>query len=444
MERFDVIVIGTGVAGQTAASELAEAGKRVAVVDRREFGGTCALRGCEPKKVLFTVAEAAERAGAQAGNGVSGSSCVDWRSLVAFKRTFTDPVPARIEMWLDGTGAVPLHGPARFVSEDTVVVGDVRYTAEHFVVATGAAPRDLGIPGAELVTDSEGFMEAEALGDRVAFIGGGYISFEFAHIAAAAGAQAIILHRGARVLEGFDPDLADMLARAYASAGIEIRTGAAVAEVRSAREGLEIVCANGDVVACSMAVHGAGRVPDLKGLELEAGGIAYGPRGIETDTSMRSTTNPRVFATGDAAALGVPLTPVGISQARIAVANILAPGSAAFAPVVTPSVVFSYPPLASVGLTEQQAEEAGLDVEVRLSDMSGWASSRRVGLRVAGAKTIVERGSGRIVGAHLLGHGADETVNVFAAAITGGLTAADLKGTLWAYPTASSEIVYLL
>ncbi len=444
MERFDAIVIGTGVAGQTAAGELSAADKRVAVIDRREFGGTCALRGCEPKKVLFTAAEVAERAAAQAGNGVSGALRVDWTSLVAFKRTFTDPIPSAIERSLTEGGAVALHGEARFVSEDTIGVGGTEHAADHFVIATGAVPRPLGIPGAGLVTDAEGFMAADALGERVAFIGGGYISFEFAHIAAAAGARAVVLHRGARVLEGFDPDLAQMLARGYRDAGIEVRTEAVVSEVREAGGALEIVCGNGDVVVCDMAVHGAGRVPDTGGLGLEAAGVAYGPRGVEVDDAMRSTTNPRVFAAGDAAASGVPLTPVGIAQARVVVANILEPGSATFSPIVTPSVVFSDPPLASVGLTEAQAREIGLGVEVKLTDTASWASSRRVGQRVSGAKTIVDRGSGRIVGAHLLGHGAEEVVNVFAAAIAGGLTASDLKRAVWAYPTASSEIVYLL
>lgn len=444
MERFDVVVIGTGVAGQTAAGELAAAGKRVAVVDKREFGGTCALRGCVPKKVIFAAAEVAERAAAQAGNGLSGTVRLDWPSLIAFKRTFTDPATRIAEEWLADAGAVALHGLARFVSADTIDVGGTQYAAEHIVIATGAVPRDLGIPGAELVTDSEGFMAAERIGSRVAFIGGGYISFEFAHMAAASGAHVVVFHRGARVLEGFDPDLAEMLTRAYRDAGIEIRLGAVVTEVRSAGGALEIVCGNGDIVACDMAVHGAGRVPDFEGLDLDAAGIAHGPRGIDTDESMRSTTSPRVFAAGDAAGSGVPLTPVGIAQARVVVANILEPGSATFSPAVTPSVVFSDPPLASVGLTEEQARERGLDVEVKLTDTSSWASSRRVGQRISGAKTIVERGSGHVVGAHLLGHGAEEVINVFAAAIAGGLTASDLTGALWAYPTASSDIVYLL
>ena len=443
MEHFDVIVIGTGVAGQTAAGELSMAGKKVAVVDKREFGGTCALRGCEPKKVLYAAAEVVERANGQAERGVSGTVTVDWPSLIAFKRTFTDPMSPMIEKGLIDGGATAIHGNARFVSPGTIDVDGEQYSADHFVLAPGALPIPLNIPGEEFVFDNEQFMASETLGSRVVFIGGGYISFEFAHLAAAAGAKSTILHRSAHVLKEFDADLAEMLVRCYRDAGIDVRTDAPVTAVRKADAGFAVVLGDGGAVECDMVVHGAGRAPDLAGLDLEAGGIAYGRRGIEVDSSMRSTSNPRVFAAGDAAALGAPLTPVGIAQARVALANIFEPGSATFAPKAVPSVAFSDPPLSSVGLTEAQANAQGLDVEVKLTDTSMWASSRRTGVRISGTKTIVERGTGRIVGAHLLGHGADEAINVFAAAIMAGFTASDLKSAIWAYPTGGSEVVYM-
>lgn len=443
MEHFDVIVVGTGVAGQTAAEELAAAGKRVAIVDRREFGGTCLLRGCEPKKVLYAGAEVVERARSQAQTGVTGSVSLDWPALIAFKRTFTDPMTLVIEKTLAGAGATLLHGSARFTSPSTMTVDGRALSADHFVVATGAVPIPLRVSGEELVTDSEGFMAAETLPPRIVFIGGGFVSFEFAHIAATAGAEVTILHRSAQVLKGFDPDLSSMLVRGYREAGIAVHTGAPVSEVRRAGRGLEVVCGNGTVVACDMAVHGAGRAPDFTGMGLEEAGIAYEPRGIQVDASMRSTTNPLVYASGDAAALGAPLTPVGVAQARVAVANILEPRCASFAPRAVPSVVFSSPPLATVGLGEEEARAQRLDVDVKLSDMSQWTSSRRAGLRVAGAKTIVERGTGRIVGVHLLGHGVDEVVNVFTAAMLGGLTARDMQAAIWSYPTAGHDIVYL-
>ena len=443
MKRFDVIVIGTGVAGQTAASELAAAGRSVAVTDSREYGGTCSLRGCEPKKVLFTAAEVVERARDQKDHGLEGALRLDWSSLLAFKRSFTEPVPGRIEEWLAGAGVTLLHGPARFDGPDVLDIGGVRYSADRIVVATGAMPRPLRIPGEEHVLDSEDFLAAGHVGPRVVFVGGGYVSFEFAHIAAAAGAKVTILHRGPRVLEAFDPDLADMVVSGYRSAGIDVFTNATVTEVRDDDGMFTVICEEGLEVSAETVVHGAGRVPAISGLGLEAAGIEHGRRGIEVDGRMRSVGNERVYAVGDASATGAPLTPVATAQARVAVADILEPGSAEFAPPVTPSVVFSDPILASVGMTVEQAEAQGIEVEAKLTDTSGWAAARRIGQQVSGAKTIVERGSGRVVGVHLLGHTAGEIINVFAVAMACGQTASDLKRAIWAYPTGASEIPHL-
>jgi glutathione reductase (NADPH) len=441
---FDLIIIGTGVAGRTAVEDAAHAGLRTAIVDRREFGGTCALRGCEPKKVLFAAAEAVHRANGQAGHGVTGSVSLDWPALIAFKRTFTAPLPAAFEERFRTLGVTALHGTARFTGPEALEVDGTPATFGSVLVAAGARPAPLAIPGADLVIDSERFMDADALPARVVFIGGGYISFEFAHMAAAAGSRVTVLHRGAQVLEGFDPDLAGVLDRAYRDAGVDVRTGTEVAAVREADGALQVVLGDGSTIAAGLVVHGAGRVPDLEALDLSAGGVAVGRHGVEVDRNMRSVSNPRVYAAGDAAASGPPLTPVGIAQARVAVRNIVSPGIATFDPAVVPSVVFSYPPLASVGMTAAQARTRGDDVVVKATDMSGWDSTRRVGLAAAGAKTVVERGTGRILGAHLLGHGADEAINIFTAAIEAGLTVDDMRNTLWAYPTAGSELAYLL
>lgn len=443
--RFDVIVIGTGVAGQTAAEELATAGLSVAAVDRREVGGTCALRGCEPKKVLVSAAEVVERAAGQCMNGVSGFAGLDWAELIAFKRTFTDPASGNIAEFMRSTGVTLLSGEARFAGPDTLEVAGESYSGDNFVIATGARPVPLDAPGDELCLSAEQFMASETLPDRIVFIGGGYMSFEFAHIAASAGSQVTIVHRSERVLRGFDPQLAEMLVRGYRSRGIEVVTGSPVAEVRAVdgARPLEVVCEGGAVFGAGMVMRAIGRTADLDALALDAAGVARSPRGIETDSAMRSTTNPRVWAAGDAAAIGPKLTPVGIRQARVIVGNILGEEHR-FDPTMVPSVVFSDPPLASVGLTEAKAAEFGLDVGARFTDTTQWASSRRTGTRVSGAKVLLERETGRILGAHMLGHNADEVINTFAAAMLGGLTASEIKSSMWAYPTASSEIVYML
>ena len=446
MGDFDLIIVGTGVAGQSAAEVAAPAGLRMAIVDVREYGGTCGLRGCEPKKTLFAGAEPVHRVLAQRGSGVTGEAAVDWGELVAFKRTFTDPVPGRIEDWLSGMGVTTLHGLAQFTSPSSMRIGGAEYSADAFVIATGAVPAPLGMPGEEHVVDSERFMDLDELPERVAFIGGGYVSFEFAHMAAAAGSSPVILHRGARPLEGFDADLVELLVAHYTEIGIEVRVDAPVGAVREDGASLAVELADGSNLACDLIVHGAGRMPDLARIDLEAGGVQRTRHGVEVDEHLRSVSNERVFAVGDAAALGLPLTPVGIAQGRIAAQNIIEPGSATFAPAVTPSVVFSDPPLASVGMTASEAAAAaeGRDVEVKFSETSGWASSRRVGLRQTGVKTVVDRSTGKVLGAHVLGHHAEELVNVFALAIARHLTAEELKGMLWSYPTAGFEVVYLV
>ena len=301
----------------------------------------------------------------------------------------------------------------------------------------------LGIEGEELVATSEDFLAAERLPSRIVFIGGGYISMEFAHVAAAGGAEVTVCHRSPVVLKGFDPDLAAMLTESYRRSGIDVRTQVRVRGVRPDGEALVVELDDGERLPADMVVHGAGRVPDLEALDLVAAGVASGRHGIDVDERMRSVSNPHVWAIGDAAGRGLPLTPLGVAQRRIAARNTLG-GEVDFDAPVTPSIAFTDPPLAMVGLTEAQAVAQGLEVEARLIDTTAWASSRRVGARVAGAKVIAERISGRIVGAHLLGHNAEEVINVFAVAMAAGMTAAELKAMPWAYPTGGWEIVYLI
>lgn len=444
MADFDLLIIGSGVAGRTAADEAVAAGMRVAIAERREFGGTCPLRGCEPKKLMFAVAETVARARDARTLGASGHLTLDWGALQAFKRTMTDTEPERLAAYYRDAGVTLLHGDARFVSAGEVRVGEVTHRAANVLVATGAAPAPLGVPGEGLIIDSETFMALESLPGRVVFLGGGYISFEFAAMAAVTGAEVTIVHRGATPLRGFDPDVVAMLVSQYEASGIPVRLNAAVAEVRRDGDALAVVLADGDELSCDLVVHGAGRVPNLAGLCLEAAGVTCHGHGVAVDDAMRNPGNARVFAAGDAAACGLPLTPVGVAQARVAVRAMNGDGYARFDPSATPSVCFSYPPLAAVGLTERDAADAGLDATAKLTDTSAWWSSKRVGLDHTGAKIVVERATGRILGATLLGHGAEEVVNIFALAIDQGLTADELRRPLWGYPTASSEIVYLL
>ena len=209
--QYDLVVVGTGVTS-AVASRCREAGWSVAVVDRQPFGGTCALRGCVPKKILVSAADAVQGARDLTGKGVpAGPLAIDWPELMRFKRSLVDPTTERTEQGWARMGVEQFHGRARFVGPATLAVGDDRLTGRRILIAAGSEPVRLSFPGAERLTPSDGFLNLDRLPSRVLFVGGGYVSFEFAHVAARAGAQVTVLHRGPRPLEGFDPDLVDML-----------------------------------------------------------------------------------------------------------------------------------------------------------------------------------------------------------------------------------------
>lgn len=235
MERqFDLVVIGTGVTS-AVASRCREAGWSVAVVDSRPFGGTCGLRGCMPKKILVGAAESVHAARDMADGGVpAGALAIDWPSLMRFKRSLIDPTSPRTEQEWAKMGIEQLHGRARFVGPTTLAVGDDRLTARRVLIAAGAMPVPLTFPGADRLTTSEQFLDLDRLPARIVFVGGGYVSFEFAHIAARAGVHVTILHRGARPLEAFDPDLVDMLVKRTRDLGIRVELDTEVRGIEAA------------------------------------------------------------------------------------------------------------------------------------------------------------------------------------------------------------------
>jgi glutathione reductase (NADPH) len=448
MDRhYDLVVVGTGVTS-AVASRCRQAGWTVAVVDSRPFGGTCALRGCVPKKMLVSAAEAVHAARDMADRGVPAETLtIDWGPLIRFKRSLVDPTPQRTEQAWGKMGVEQFHGRARFVGPTTLAVGDDRLVGRRVLIAAGAMPVPLGFPGAERLATSEDFLNLDRLPPRIVFVGGGYIAFEFAHVAARAGVRATIVHRGARPLEGFDPDLVDLLVKRTREVGIRVEVDTEVRGVDADRDDL-VVRAVRHGQDCrfeaDLVVHSAGRVPEIDDLDLKAAGVERDKRGVTVNEFLQSVSNPAVYAGGDAAASGPPLTPKADHDVDVLVTNLLegnrrTPNYAGIA-----SAVFSVPPLASAGLTEAGAQAAGLRFHTNWKDSSAWFNTRRVGETTSGFKVLIEEQTGRILGAHLLGPHADEIINVFAVAIRLGIPAADLKQTLFAYPTFGSDIRFML
>jgi glutathione reductase (NADPH) len=441
---FDLLVIGSGSAGTTAALACRERGWNVAVADERPFGGTCALRGCDPKKVLIAAARVVDTAQRLAEIGViDRPPQLQWPQLMRFKRSFTDPVPReRVHIYEDA-GIIPLNGHARFEDEQTLRIGSECIHAGHVLIATGASEQHVA-PGDEHLMTSEAFLELETLPASLIFVGGGYISFEFAHVAARAGADVTILHNDARPLHGFDGDIVDRLLEITREIGIHVYVDTPVRAVER-EQGTIIVHAeqggSSKQFRAQAGVLAAGRLPNLDALGLEAGRVERGKRGITVNEYLQSTSNPRVFAAGDAAnAGGLPLTPTAASEGLVVAANLLDGNRRTMDFRSLATMVYTIPPLGSVGLSEAAARERDIEYDVRTGDMSAWYSTRHVAARAAFYKVVLEKGGGKVLGATILGPHAEEQINALALAIQNGCDRDEIARTLFAYPTGSSDL----
>jgi glutathione reductase (NADPH) len=447
MDTYDLLVIGTGTAAQVAAGRVRKAGRSVAVIDHRPFGGTCALRGCDPKKMLISGAEALDLARRMRGRGVAGELHIDWKELIAFKRSFTAPIPHKREEDFARQGIAAFHGMARFTASDTLAVDGRALTGRHILIATGARPVPLRFPGAAHAITSDAFMELEELPARIAMVGGGYIAAEFAHIAARAGAKVTVLQRGPRMLPKFDPDLVGWLMEKFREIGVAVLTRHAVTAIEQSGNAYRVHAntpeGSADVDA-DLVVHAAGRAPDIEQLHLSAANIALENERLALNEYLQSVSNPLVYAAGDAAAKGPPLTPLSSHDGKVVAANILDGNRHKPDYRGVPSVAFTLPPIAAVGLSEAEARAQGLKLRVNCAKVPGWYTARRVAEKVYGYKTIIAEDAGRILGAHIVGPHADEVINLFGLAIRHDLTADDLRSTIFAYPTGASDIGYMV
>jgi glutathione reductase (NADPH) len=305
----------------------------------------------------------------------------------------------------------------------------------------------LKFPGAEHVITSDQFLELDELPARIAMVGGGYIAAEFSHIAARAGARVTVLQRAERMLTRFEPELVDWLMEKFSEIGVEVRTGTVVETIERMGSGFRVRARAGSqqvAIEADLVVHAAGRVPDLDALNLSAAGIVVENGHLVLNEFLQSVSNPAVYAAGDAAAKGPPLTPVSSHDGKVVAANLLEGNRHRPDYRGVPSVAFTLPPIAAVGLSEAEARAAGRKFRVNSQKVPDWYTARRVAETVYGFKTLIEEGSGRILGAHLVGPHADEVINIFGLAIRHGLTAEDLKQTIFAYPTVASDIGYML
>lgn len=445
--NYDVAVIGTGSAGSTVAYKVNSAGKKVVVIDEFEIGGTCQLRGCNPKKVLTGAAGAVKTAENLYGKGIEGDIKINWGELVKFEKSFLEGAPEANESAYENKGIKVIKAHAEFEDKNIIKAGNNRIKAENIVIASGSKPMRLNIMGEEYMKTGDDFMKMDKMPDKIVFAGGGYIAFELAHIASAAGADVTILEAGSEVLRGFDSGIVGAVKKASEEAGIKINVNSAVHKIAPDKDSGYIVHAgdNGSKkYSCGLVIKAAGRVPNTGGLKFDRAGISSENGKIKVNEFMQAEENENVYFGGDADNKGAYLTPVAGMEGTVIANNILKKEKEKSDYTGVPSAVFTYPPAAGAGLTEKEAQDKKINYTVKKGDMSKWMSYRRMNQKYGFYKVVFEKETGKIIGAHLMGLNAEEVINVFAMAIRLGLTRKELKKMVWAFPTNTYDINYMV
>jgi glutathione reductase (NADPH) len=398
-QNFDLVVLGTGPAGNNVTYKCRDAGLSVAVIESGPPGGTCSQRGCDAKKPLVNVAELMDWYVHMQGKGVSGNCYINWKELIEFKRSFTDPIPHNTRDKLAEKGISLFEGQPSFLDENTIEIGEETVTGKWILIATGSRPRDLDMPGDEMVTTSAQFMELNKLPKRIVFIGGGYVSFEFAHVAARAETDVTIVERHEKFLDNFEQELVRLLVKSSEDSGIKVEKGKCVDSVKKVNNQLLVGCNEGRAVfEADILVHGAGRVPNLDNLDLDKANIDFDSDGILVNEHLQSVSNPAVYAAGDVSATpGLPLTPTATLEGATVAENLLGDNSKTVDYTGIPTALFTIPSLASVGLTEKQAEEKGLDFSVNYEDTSQKKLFQQLGGGYSAYKLILCRFQKRMI-----------------------------------------------
>ena len=451
MDAYDVVIVGSGTSGQTAAFDLNEKGLRIAVVEKSKSpGGTCALAGCQPKKWFYEAAETIAKARHLTGKGIVSAPEGNWARVLEQKQKFTSGIPEGTIQNFQKAGIDLVAGTAVFLDDKTLSVDGEKIQAKFFVLATGAKPMDLPIEGMVHVITSDDFLELSELPPSILFIGGGFISFEFAHFAARLGSanqRSVILEATDRPLGTFDAEMVELLVAASRAEGIDVRSSIEIEAIEKHAKGFSVRTANSGSFEADLVVHGAGRAPDLDALGLDTAGVEYSKRGISVDQTLR-TTNRRIFAVGDCAAT-IQLARVADEEAHVAAGNILAEmdqgRNATMDYRAVPAVLFTYPQFAMVGQTEEDIKQ---DVETYRKSFAknlSWPTYQRVGLEDAAYKILIDA-KNQILGAHILSDHAAGMINTIKQAMLHHTTVDELyKQTIVSpYPTRESDLSYML
>jgi len=443
--HYDLIAIGGGSGGLSVAERAARYGARCAVIERGPLGGTCVNVGCVPKKVMWFAANLAHACGDAPGYGFDVElRGFDWARLKAARDGYVKGINDWYHTYLADSNIDEIPGTARFVDARTLEVDGRRYSADHICIAVGGRPSVPDVPGAELGITSDGFFELEELPRRVAVVGSGYIAVELAGVLNALGADVTMLLRREHLLRSFDAMLRECLMEEMLNDGIGILSGTQVQAVTRMDDGaLCIECDNGQKLeGFDQLIWAIGREPLTAELNLAAAGVETDAAGFIPTDEWENTNVPGIYAVGDVNGK-IALTPVAIAAAR-RLADRLFGGMSErrLSYDMVPSVVFSHPPIGTVGLTEAEARERhGEAVKVYTTQFTAMYHALTEHKRQTAMKLVTVGAQERVVGCHIIGLGADEMLQGFAVALRMGATKRDLDDTVALHPTSAEELV---
>ncbi|MBZ9938265.1 glutathione-disulfide reductase [Mesorhizobium sp. BR1-1-16] len=445
MAEFDVdlFVIGAGSGGVRAGRIAAQHGARVMVAEEDRVGGTCVIRGCVPKKLFVYASRFAEDFEDAAGFGWTvAPPSFDWPTLVAAKDRQIDTLNAAYIRNLERSGAKLVAARATIEDPHTVRLADgTIVTAKYILVATGStAFVDPALEGRELVITSNEAFHLQSLPEKIVIIGGGYIAVEFAGIFNGLGVETTLIHRGDKLLRGFDDDLRHGLAEALEKKGIRLVLGDSPARIEKGEGGLLVHTMAGLAIPAGQVMVATGRRPNTSGLGLEQAGVQLDGAGAITVDERSQSNVPSIYAVGDVTNR-INLTPVAIREGHAFADTIFGNRDVVVDHLGVPKAVFSQPEIGTVGLSEEEAlaEFTSVDIfKTSFKSLKNGLSGRDERMLM---KLVVDGDSGRVLGCHILGHDAAEMIQLVAIAIKLGATKAQFDATMALHPTAAEELV---
>ncbi|AOA05275.1 MULTISPECIES: glutathione-disulfide reductase [Pseudomonas] len=441
--EFDLFVIGAGSGGVRAARFAAGFGAKVAVAESRYLGGTCVNVGCVPKKLLVYGAHFAEDFEQASGFGWSlGEADFDWATLIANKDREINRLNGIYRNLLVNSGVSLIEGHAKITGPHEVEINGQRHTANHILIATGGWPQIPDIPGHEhAISSNEAFFLKE-LPKRVLVVGGGYIAVEFAGIFHGLGAKTSLLYRGEMFLRGFDGAVRKHLHEELVKRGMDVQFNADIERIDKQADGsLKATLKDGRELITDCVFYATGRRPMLDNLGLENTAVKLDKRGFVEVDDLYQSAEPSILAIGDVIGR-VQLTPVALAEGMAVARRLFKPEQ--YRPVdyrMIPTAVFSLPNIGTVGLSEEQAVEAGHKVQIFESSFRPMKLTLTECQERTLMKLVVDADTDKVLGCHMVGPEAGEIVQGLAIALKAGATKQHFDETIGVHPTAAEEFV---